>query len=93
MKTLLICTNLRANPSQPSCAARGSHALATELKLAIENEHLAITIEHTDCLGYCDIGINMRLSPNGSFIHEADNSTESKATVLSTVKAIIHQDK
>lgn len=92
MKKLLICTNLRTNPSQSSCAARGSHALASELNQAIKKENLAIEVEHTSCLGFCEIGINLRLSPNGDFIHSANNSEQSKTAILSTVKKFILQD-
>lgn len=92
MKKLLICTNLRVNPNQPSCAARGSHALSRDLNQTIKDEHLVIDVEHTDCLGYCEVGINLRLTPNGDFIHNANNSEQSKTAILSTVKKFILQD-
>ncbi len=92
MKKLLICTHLRSNPNQPSCAAPGSKALASELTEAIKNEHLSIDVEPIDCLGFCEIGINLRLSPNGDFIHNVNNNEQSKTTILSTVKKFIRHD-
>lgn len=92
MKKILVCTNLRANPNQPSCAARGSEALANELNQVIKKQNIAIEVEHTDCLGFCEIGINLRLSPNGDFIHQANNSEQCKTAILSAVKKFSRQD-
>ena len=92
MKKLLVCTNLRANPNQPSCAARGSLTMANALNQVIKKQNLAIEVEPTDCLGYCEIGINLRLSPNGDFIHHANNSEQCKISILSAVKKFSRQD-
>ncbi len=92
MKKLLVCTNLRTNPNQPSCAARGSLAMANALNQVIKKQNLAIEVEHTACLGYCEIGINLRLSPNGDFIHHAINSEQCKTSILSAVKKFSTQD-
>jgi NADH:ubiquinone oxidoreductase subunit E len=68
-KKLLICTNFRANPNNPSCAARGSQLVFDALKLQIANKNIAIEIEESPCLGYCNVGPNTRLAPNGEFFH------------------------
>ncbi len=92
MKKLLICTNFRASPHQASCAARGSLLLASGLQQAIKNEKLAIEVVQTNCLGFCNIGINLHLSPNGEFIHQADISEQSQASILVAVKKFTLQD-
>ena len=69
-KKLLICTNYRANPNNPSCAARDSKKIATELQLALEKNNIPIEIEESPCMGFCNIGPNLRLVPNGEFFHE-----------------------
>ncbi|MBC7787474.1 MAG: (2Fe-2S) ferredoxin domain-containing protein [Methylophilaceae bacterium] len=86
MKKLLICTNYRANPNQHSCAARGSKALATDLAHLVKNEEVEIIVETSNCLGYCDIGINLKLSPNGDFIHNAIKSQDSQAKLFELIK-------
>ena len=68
-KKILICTNFRANPNNPSCAARGSKLVIPALTLALKQKNLPITIEESPCLGFCDIGPNLRLTPNGAFFH------------------------
>lgn len=92
MKKLLICTNFRASPHQASCAARGSLLLASALQQTIKNENLTIEIEQVNCLGFCDVGINLHLSPNGEFIHQANCSEQSQASILFSVKKFILQD-
>lgn len=69
-KSVLICINRRRNPDQPSCAARGSEALA----IAIEKEIAArclpsLQVERVFCLGVCEKGPNLRLTPGGPFMH------------------------
>lgn len=69
MKKLFICVNFRANPDQPSCAARGSKDLALCLEAEIAKHKLNIGIERSGCLGFCDVGPNLKLAPNGNFFH------------------------
>ena len=69
MKKILICANFRANPNNPSCAARGSKQLLTELTIQIQQNSLEINIEESPCLGFCQVGPNVRLVPNGPFFH------------------------
>ena len=69
MKKILVCTNYRVNPNMPSCRARGSQLILTQLLLQLEEEKLDITVEEVQCLGYCDLGPNVRLAPNGRFFH------------------------
>ena len=68
-KKILICTNFRANPNNPSCAARGSKEVMAALLQELKQKNLLITVEETPCLGFCEVGPNLRLMPNGEFFH------------------------
>lgn len=69
MKKLLVCTNYRANPNNPSCAARGSKSILSALSQQCQQNNVPIQIEESLCLGFCQIGPNARLVPNGPFFH------------------------
>lgn len=69
MKKIIVCVNSRANPDQPSCAARGSRELARCLETEIAKHKLGIKVERSDCLGYCSVGPNLKLAPQGRFLH------------------------
>ena len=69
MKKLLVCTNYRGNPNTPSCAARGSKSILSALLQQCLHNNLAITIEESPCMGFCQIGPNAHLVPNGAFFH------------------------
>ena len=86
-KKVLICTHFRANPNNPSCAARGSKQVITALILAIAEKNLAISIEESPCLGFCEIGPNLRLMPGGEFFHGVSDKDLS-AIIKSTKKFI-----
>ena len=68
-KKIFVCTNFRANPNNPSCAARDSQLVLGALKTELANKNIAIEIEESPCMGYCDIGPNVRLAPSGVFFH------------------------
>jgi len=84
MKKILVCTNFRANPNHPSCAARGSKKLLAELTIKIQQNLLAINIEESPCLGFCQVGPNVRLVPNGPFFHAV--STEKLDDLIEAAK-------
>jgi NADH:ubiquinone oxidoreductase subunit E len=69
-KKLLVCTNYRANQNSSSCAARGSKEILTELKLQLQREKVPIELEEIQCMGYCNVGPNLRLIPNGDIFHD-----------------------
>ena len=73
-KKLLICTNFRANPNQPSCAARGSKQVAIALAQQLQEKNVSIEIEEIQCMGYCKLGPNVRLMPNGAYFHAVSHS-------------------
>ncbi len=72
-KKLLVCTNYRANPNQPSCAARGSKEILAELTRQLHTKNVSIEIEEIQCIGFCNVGPNLRLMPDGEFFHAVSN--------------------
>ena len=69
-KQLLVCTNFRANPNNPSCAARNSLEVLDAIQSELTKKNIALVIEKSPCMGYCNVGPNVRLAPNGEFFHE-----------------------
>lgn len=72
MKKIIICVNYRANPNQPSCAARGSTEIAVRIEQEAARQGIPVELERIYCLGYCEQGPNLRLIPNGRFFHRFD---------------------
>jgi (2Fe-2S) ferredoxin len=68
-KKILVCTNFRANLNNPSCAARDSQLVLAALKKELTKKNIVIEIEESPCMGYCNVGPNLRLAPNGEFFH------------------------
>lgn len=69
-KTLAVCINRRFGGDIPSCAERGSEALADALEKGIAERRINARIERMTCFGYCQKGPNMRLVPGGGpFLH------------------------
>ena len=78
MKTIVVCTNFRPFTHQPSCAHRGSEALADWLEGEIETRGLDAKVDRSVCLGHCPHGPNVRLLGE-DFYHE---STQEKLIPL-----------
>jgi len=74
MKTLIICTNRRPFTTQPSCANRGSEALADWLEGEIRDRQLKARVERSVCLGHCPVGPNLRVL-GAEFYHEASQAS------------------
>jgi NADH:ubiquinone oxidoreductase subunit E len=70
VKQVIVCTNLRTNPAQPSCAARGGVILADRLEQAIAARGWHVKLTRFCCLGHCETGPNLKLSPGGQFISD-----------------------
>jgi len=73
VKQVVVCTNHRTSPNQPSCGGSGGgEALAQRLEAEISAKGWQISVERFPCLGYCDKGPTLKLSPGGRFICEID---------------------
>ena len=67
MKKVIVCVNYRANPQQPSCAARGGEQIADLIERGIAEENIDVALERFKCLGRCNEGPNLRMAPGGEF--------------------------
>jgi NADH:ubiquinone oxidoreductase subunit E len=70
MKTIVVCTNFRPFTNQPSCAQRGSEALADWLEGEIVSRGLNAKVDRSVCLGHCPVGPNVRILGE-DFYHES----------------------
>jgi len=65
--TLLVCINSRLTGDKPSCAGRGSEALAQALERALVERQVPVSLRRIKCFGRCYEGPNVRLAPGGWF--------------------------
>ncbi|QNM94793.1 (2Fe-2S) ferredoxin domain-containing protein [Chitinimonas koreensis] len=68
MKTIMVCIKRRYAPN-PSCAARGSEALAARLEAEIAARGLPLRVHRFPCLGMCEDGPNMKIVGGELFHH------------------------
>ena len=66
-KTILICVNRRFKADEPSCAARGSVAIAEAIEQGVRERRIDIAVERFICFGQCTKGPTVKLLP-GEFI-------------------------
>ncbi len=66
-KTILICVNRRFDSDEPSCAARGSFAIAEAIERGVRDRRIDIAVERFICFGQCTKGPTVKLAP-GDFI-------------------------
>ncbi len=66
-RILMICINRRLRMYEPSCAGRGSEALADRLEKEIQSRKINLTVERSSCMGYCRTGPVIRLVPGATF--------------------------
>lgn len=90
MKKVIICVNRRNNPAQPSCAARGSEALAAQLEQEITARRLPIRVERFLCLGCCTNGPNLKLVPGGKLLNHVEPSRFD--ALIEEIETFIAQD-
>lgn len=64
---VVVCVNRRFGNDRPSCAGRGSEALADALERQTGERQLAVSVERIRCFGDCTRGPAMRLYPSGPF--------------------------
>lgn len=66
-QSVMVCINRRFRGDQPSCAARGSEAIADAVEAGIAQRRIAIKMERVICLGQCTKGPTVRFAPGGRF--------------------------
>ena len=88
-KKIIVCTNYRANPNNPSCAARGSQEIFAALTQQLVQENMPIIVEESPCLGFCELGPNLRLMPSGTFFHEV--SDKKLSLIIKKAKLFLKQ--
>ncbi len=66
-KKILICVNRRFDTDEPSCAARGSVAIAEAIERGVVDRRIDIAVERFICFGQCTKGPTVKLAP-GDFI-------------------------
>lgn len=71
---ILVCTNQRFNPKNPSCAAAGSVELLAQLKHKIQAQSLEVQVEEIKCFGQCEHAPVMRIAPGLDFYKKANSS-------------------
>lgn len=81
-KKIFICTNYRANARNPSCGGNGSLVLLEALKA----QQLNIPIEEAPCMGRCQHGPNINITPNGPWL----DNLKTDEDAISALIALIH---
>jgi len=71
LKQVIVCTNHRVSPGQPSCGGRGGgELLAKRVEEEIAARGWNIGVKRFLCLGRCHEGPVLKLAPGGQFICE-----------------------
>lgn len=65
--SVIVCINRRYGPNAPSCAERGSEALADTLEQLLKEMKMEVEVKRIECLGQCERGPNLRIAPGGRF--------------------------
>jgi hypothetical protein len=66
---ILICVNRRFKADEPSCAARGSFAIAKAIEAGVRERRIDITVERFICFGQCRNGPTVKLTPGDFILH------------------------
>jgi (2Fe-2S) ferredoxin len=86
--SVLVCTKERVS-GRPSCANRGSEALANLLKIELQQAGWDIPIERILCFGRCQEAPVLRISPGGPFFTEI--RAERLNEVVAAVASLTHK--
>lgn len=87
---IVICINRRFGTATPSCAGRGSEAMANELERLLTESGLEIEVKRVKCLGQCEHGPNLRIAPGGRFYHHL--SVDDLAKVITELQRLSQND-
>jgi (2Fe-2S) ferredoxin len=68
-----VCVNERppGTIATVSCGPRGGGAIAESILAELERRNLRVRVSTIKCLGMCEIGPNVRLTPSNSWCHGA----------------------
>ena len=61
--------------------------MAAALAQQLQKKNVSIEVEEMQCMGYCKVGPNARLVPNGEFFHEV--STSKFANIIKATKLFL----
>ncbi len=90
---VLVCINRRYRGDQPSCAARGSEALADALEAALIERGVNVKLERSICMGRCTRGPTVRFAPGGRFnLHTAPEDVPALVSELEALCGIKSDD-
>lgn len=85
-RTVLVCINRRFRGDQPSCAARGSEAVADAIDAGIAARNIRVKLERSICMGQCTKGPTVRFAPGGRF--NLGTNLEDVPTLLDELEAL-----
>ncbi len=86
---LIVCVNQRLGTGQRSCVGSGSLDLISRLEAMLAAENLAIPVVRRECLGRCEQGPVMRITPAGPFFTGIDEPT--LATIIDQLREFQRQ--
>jgi len=86
--TIIVCVNRRLRHDTPSCAERGSEALADALEAQMPGTGASLV--RIKCFGRCADGPIVRIAPGGRFFTEA--SIDDVGEMLAALKADVEPD-
>lgn len=69
--SVTVCVNERPPTGiiTVSCGPRGGHAIAAALEAELKRRALPVRFSTMKCLGLCEKGPNVRLTPSNSWFH------------------------
>lgn len=88
---LWICVNRRFGGTRPSCAARGSHALADLFERAFAERGIDIKVTRSPCQSACETGPSVRLIPGPVLFQGTGN--EDVPAVCEKIAAVLAKTK
>ena len=80
--TVIVCVNHRVGYDKPSCAGRGSEAIADAVDRAVRGSGACVV--RIKCFGRCAQGPIVRIAPGGQFFNEV--CLDDVPTVLAALK-------
>ena len=84
---LICCTNVRRAANTASCGKRGGRDVVRALRQGIRKRGLDVSVVTSGCLGSCNSGPNIRVSPSSSWMSGA--RVEDVPTILDAVEQLI----